>query len=108
VVEESHHVFRPFRFSWLAMGLTDEAAWYATLANAAAWRGGRPGSLDKGGMKTPEALKYYSLSLESISKRLRQAPGESDLEGLIVAVAGLICHDVGPLIKTVFAIQSRC
>ncbi|KAK6087566.1 hypothetical protein SCUP234_01724 [Seiridium cupressi] len=44
LVEESRYVFRPFRFSWLTMGLTDEAAWYITLANAAAWRGETPGS----------------------------------------------------------------
>ncbi|KAK9771254.1 hypothetical protein SCAR479_12119 [Seiridium cardinale] len=94
LVEESRYVFRPFRFSWLTMGLTDEAAWYITLANAAAWRGETPGSQRNDHNRSDEeVVRYYSMSLESISKRLQHITKESDSDGLIVAIAGCICHD---------------
>jgi hypothetical protein len=94
VVEEARYVFRPFRFPWLAMSLADEAAWYVTLANAAAWRGGEFGAPKKDARYNSEALSYYTRSLELIGKRLGTAVEKKGIEELIVAVMGCICHDV--------------
>lgn len=93
LIEESRYVFRPFRFLWLSLAVTDEAAWYITLANSAAWRDGDWGAMTKDISSSAEALTYYSKSLKSISERLKHVPEDSDLEGLIVAIAGCICHD---------------
>ncbi|KAI0600082.1 hypothetical protein F4775DRAFT_590805 [Biscogniauxia sp. FL1348] len=90
---EARANYRPFRFPWMSMGLSDPAAWHITMANAVLFRGMRPG----GGAKPDydsslEAMKWYTRSLESITRRLAD-PAESSGEGLIVAVAGFICHD---------------
>ncbi|KAI1381848.1 hypothetical protein F4677DRAFT_5975 [Hypoxylon crocopeplum] len=92
MVNEARATYRPFRFPWLSMGLSDAAAWYITMANAVILRTSEPGSKKREFSSNPEALKWYTLSLASTTKRLAD-PAESDSEGLIVAVTGYICHD---------------
>ncbi|KAI1876853.1 uncharacterized protein JN550_000925 [Neoarthrinium moseri] len=92
MIEEARHVYRPFRFAWLSVGLTDAASWNITLANAALFRSRGLGAEVTEYTESQEALKYYTLSLESISKRL-QDPEEVGSEGLVIAVTGFICHD---------------
>lgn len=93
MVEEARYVYRPFRFLWLGLSVTNEAAWYITLANSAAWRAGDWGAMVKDIQGNPEALSYYSKSLNRIGERLKDVSDDGDLEGLIVAIAGCICHD---------------
>lgn len=92
VVDEARTTYRPFRFPWLTMGLSDIAAWHITLANAIIYRGLKPGE-KKSEFTDVEAVKWYTLSLASITKRLAD-PAESNSEGLIIAVTGFVCHDV--------------
>jgi hypothetical protein len=75
------------------MGLSDAAAWHITMANAVIFRSMKPGDLKPEFFTNTEAMKWYTLSLKSISKRLAD-PTERNKEGLIVAIAGFICHDV--------------
>ncbi|KAI1487904.1 hypothetical protein F5X96DRAFT_647913 [Biscogniauxia mediterranea] len=89
---EARANYRPFRFPWMSMGLSDPAAWHITMANAVLFRGMRPGSAKPDYNSSLEAMKWYTRSLESITRRLAD-PAESGGEGLIVAVAGFICHD---------------
>ncbi|CAJ2512400.1 Uu.00g054150.m01.CDS01 [Anthostomella pinea] len=90
---EARATYIPFRFPWLSMGLSDPAAWHITMANAVLLRNMAPGSSRKPEFNSNvEAMKWYTLSLGSISKRLAD-PSEKDSEGLVTAVAGFICHD---------------
>ncbi|KAI1462135.1 hypothetical protein F4805DRAFT_194889 [Annulohypoxylon moriforme] len=91
IVDEARNTYRPFRFPWLTMGLSDIAAWHITLANAVIYRGLKPGE-KKTEFTDLEALKWYTLSLASITKRLAD-PAESNSEGLVIAVTGFVCHD---------------
>ncbi|KAI1209836.1 uncharacterized protein F4807DRAFT_75504 [Annulohypoxylon truncatum] len=91
IVDEARTTYRPFRFPWLTMGLSDIAAWHITLANAVIYRGLKPGE-KKTEITSLEAMKWYTLSLASITKRLAD-PVESNSEGLIIAVTGFACHD---------------
>ncbi|KAI1114439.1 hypothetical protein F5Y14DRAFT_414231 [Nemania sp. NC0429] len=83
-----------FGARWLSIGQTDAAAWYITLANAVLYRKLNQGfRFPKPEFKSdPEAMKWYTLSLRSVSKRLAD-PKESRREGLVTAIAGFICHD---------------
>jgi hypothetical protein len=83
VVEEARYVYRPFRFLWLGLSVTNEAAWYITLANSAAWRAGDWGAMVKDIQGNPEALSYYSKSLNRIGERLKDVSDDGDLEGLV-------------------------
>ncbi|KAI0013034.1 hypothetical protein F4779DRAFT_625482 [Xylariaceae sp. FL0662B] len=92
MVEEARSVYRPFRFPWLSMGLSDASAWYITLANAELLRNAEPGLKKLEFSSNVEATKWYTLSLASIIKRLAD-PAERGSEGLSIAVVGSICHD---------------
>ncbi|KAI8632469.1 hypothetical protein F5Y19DRAFT_492294 [Xylariaceae sp. FL1651] len=90
---EARNSYHPFRFPWLSIGLSDSAAWYITLANAVLFKTMKPDETVKPEFSTnTEAMKWYTLSLESISKRLSD-PKERSKEGLIIAISGFICHD---------------
>ncbi|KAI0175834.1 hypothetical protein GGR52DRAFT_331807 [Hypoxylon sp. FL1284] len=91
MVEEARITYRPFRFPWLSMGLSDAASWYITLANAALYRA-NPGKQKTEFTYCPEAMKWYTKSLGSVTKRLEN-PAASDTEGLVIAVTGFVCHD---------------
>ncbi|KAI8962323.1 hypothetical protein F5Y11DRAFT_357055 [Daldinia sp. FL1419] len=94
IVNEAKSHYRPFRFTWLTMGLSDTAAWHITLANAASYQKAskQPPGFSAEYSCSIEAMKWYTLSLASITKRLAD-PNEKDSEGLIVAITGFICHD---------------
>ncbi|KAI1804953.1 hypothetical protein F4811DRAFT_570589 [Daldinia bambusicola] len=92
IVDEAKSHYRPFRFTWLTMGLSDTAAWQITLANAASYRKASQDSVTAEYSCSVEAMKWYTLSLASITKRLAD-PNETDSEGLIVAITGFVCHD---------------
>ncbi|KAI0120350.1 hypothetical protein F4776DRAFT_250953 [Hypoxylon sp. NC0597] len=96
LVDEAQSTYRPFRFPWITMGLSDSSAFYITLANAALYRGIKTdpqAQKQKPEFNTNvEAMKWYTLSLASITKRLAN-PAESDSEGLVIAVTGFVCHD---------------
>ncbi|KAI1143106.1 hypothetical protein F5Y05DRAFT_142731 [Hypoxylon sp. FL0543] len=96
LVEEAQSTYRPFRFPWITMGLSDSAALHITLANAALFRGLKA---DPQALKqkpefsiNPDAMKWYTLSLASITQRLAD-PAERASEGLVIAVTGFVCHD---------------
>ncbi|KAI1779672.1 hypothetical protein F4818DRAFT_149031 [Hypoxylon cercidicola] len=92
MVDEARAYYRPFRFPWLSMGLSDAAAWHITLANAALFRSD-PCKKKKGEFTSSvEAMKWYTMSLASVTKRLAD-PVASDSEGLVIAVTGFVCHD---------------
>ncbi|KAI1757326.1 hypothetical protein F4782DRAFT_548223 [Xylaria castorea] len=84
--------YRPFGFTWLAIGMSDAGAWYITLANAVLFKNMKPGEAKPEYSTNPEAMKWYTLSLQSISKRLAD-PKEEGKQGLITAIAGFVCHD---------------
>ncbi|KAI1079133.1 hypothetical protein F5B20DRAFT_545050 [Whalleya microplaca] len=92
MVEDARSVYKPFRFPWLSMGLSDSAAWQITLANAELFRNSESGARKPEFNTNVEAMKWYTLSLASISKRLADA-FEDGSEGLVVAVTGFLCHD---------------
>lgn len=74
------------------MGLSDPASWHITLANAALYRT-NPGMKKTEFAASSEAVKWYTMSLTSVTKRLAD-PTTSDSEGLVIAVTGFVCHDV--------------
>lgn len=83
---------RAFGARWLSIGQADAAAWYITLANAVIYRKMKPGCAKPEFNTDTEAMKWYTKSLNSVSKRLAD-PKESGKEGLATAIAGFICHD---------------
>ncbi|RYP13128.1 hypothetical protein DL767_010887 [Monosporascus sp. MG133] len=74
------------------MALSDPAAWYITLANAAWHRSRKYKAEESDFAPGQEVMKYYRLSLQSIARRLADPTKRND-EGLVVAIAGLICHN---------------
>ncbi|KAH9883630.1 hypothetical protein F4778DRAFT_766044 [Xylariomycetidae sp. FL2044] len=92
IFAEARDNYAPFRFPWLTMGLSDPAAWHITMANVVLYRKARTMLQKKEYVTSPEAMKWYTLSLESITRRLA-SPTEAYTEGLAVAVAGFVCHD---------------
>ncbi|KAI1409191.1 hypothetical protein F5Y13DRAFT_170982 [Hypoxylon sp. FL1857] len=96
LVTEAQTTYRPFRFPWITMGLSDASAFHITLANAALYRGIKTdphAQKHKPEFNTnDEAMKWYTLSLASITRRLAD-PAERDSEGLVIAVTGFVCHD---------------
>ncbi|KAI1310427.1 hypothetical protein F5Y03DRAFT_39190 [Xylaria venustula] len=89
---EAYSSYLPFRVPWLSVGLADSAAWYITLANTVLFRKMKPGDAKPEYNTDVEAMKWYTLSLQSISKRLAD-PSERDKQGLMGAITGFICHD---------------
>ncbi|KAI1356258.1 hypothetical protein F5Y01DRAFT_266816 [Xylaria sp. FL0043] len=89
---EARKSYLPFRIPWLSVGLSDPAAWYITLANTELFKKMRPGDVKPEYSTDTEAMKWYTLSLQSISRRLADT-SERDKEGLMGAIVGFICHD---------------
>ncbi|KAI0442558.1 hypothetical protein F4803DRAFT_518934 [Xylaria telfairii] len=90
---QARNSYRPFGFPWLAIGLSDAAAWYITLANAVVSRSMKLGDAKPEFYTNTEAMRWYTLSLQSISKRLADPKTCSNKEGLVAAITGFICHD---------------
>ncbi|KAI1131337.1 hypothetical protein F5Y10DRAFT_233893 [Nemania abortiva] len=84
--------YRPFGLPWLNIGLADAAAWYITLANAELFKEMRSGDAKPEFNTNTAAMRWYTMSLGSISKRLAD-PNETNKQGLIAAITGFICHD---------------
>ncbi|KAI0200008.1 hypothetical protein F4808DRAFT_174180 [Astrocystis sublimbata] len=85
--------YRPFGYVWLStIGLSDAAACYITLANAVLYKNMKPGDAKPEFSTSVEAMKWYTLSLQSIAKRLA-SPNDGSTQGLITAISGFICHD---------------
>ncbi|KAI0966276.1 hypothetical protein F4678DRAFT_449742 [Xylaria arbuscula] len=89
---EAYRIYLPFRVPWLSIGLADSAAWYITLANTVLFRKMKPGDVKPEYNTDVEAMKWYTLSLQSISRRLAD-PSERDKQGLMGAIIGFVCHD---------------
>ncbi|KAI1336931.1 hypothetical protein F5Y15DRAFT_191342 [Xylariaceae sp. FL0016] len=89
---EAKSNYRPFRSSWLSMGLSDPAAWHITMANAVLFRKVTLRGRKPGFDADAEAMKWYEQSLETITRRLADSE-QNGGEGLVIAVVGLLCHD---------------
>ena len=70
--------------------MSDESAFQITVANAAMIYGAD--AVHKPS-ETAESMNYYSMSLQSVNKRL-QDPMDGISEGVIGTVIGFACHDV--------------
>lgn len=92
IFAEAASSYRPFRRPWLALGLRDAAAWYITLAYGAISREVKPGFEELDSTLTERGAKWYSLGIQSISRRLED-PRQRSNEGVISAVTGFVCHD---------------
>jgi hypothetical protein len=71
--------------------MSDTSTFQLTVANAAVVYAAGAGDKFR---ETPESLKHYNMSVRSVNKRL-QDPVDGISEGLIGAVIGFACHDVG-------------
>ncbi|KAI1266084.1 hypothetical protein F5Y18DRAFT_36616 [Xylariaceae sp. FL1019] len=91
LLSEAQATYRPFRVPWLTMGMSDSAAFYITLANAELFKGMKPGEMKPDYTTSEKAMKWYTKSLKMVSQRLIDP--ENHDEGLLVAIAGHICHD---------------
>ncbi|KAK5624572.1 hypothetical protein RRF57_000288 [Xylaria bambusicola] len=76
----------PFLFPWLSIGIVDAAACTVRLQNLKLGKGNPKFDTDT------EAMKLYTLSLQSVSERLAD-PSERGNEGLLAAITGIICYD---------------
>jgi hypothetical protein len=75
--------------------MSDKSAFHLTMANAAMFFGKEIGCTNA---ETAESMKYYTISLRSINKRLLD-PIDSISEGVMGTVLGFVCHDVSLLVK---------
>ncbi|KAL7944227.1 hypothetical protein V8C42DRAFT_326196 [Trichoderma barbatum] len=90
---EADYVYRPFRISWVQIGLSDTTAFDLWLAQAIVIRDGVV--LDKSNqeyLSNFEANKYYSKSLSRLSHRLSNRE-ECVSSGVIATIMGFICID---------------
>ncbi|KAI0433600.1 hypothetical protein F5Y09DRAFT_52117 [Xylaria sp. FL1042] len=89
---EARKTYLPLRIPWLSVGMSDPAAWHITVANTELFRKMKPGDVKPEYNTDMDALKWYTMSLQSISRRLVD-PNERGKEGLMGAIVGFICHD---------------
>lgn len=80
---------------WFTISMSDASAFQLTVANAAVVYAAGDGDRLR---ETPESLKHYNMAVQSVNRRL-QDPIDSVSEGLIGAVLGFACHDVGFTVK---------
>lgn len=95
---EADYVYRPFRTSWVQIGLSDPTAFDLWLAQAIVIRGRAvhediTSCPDVEYLSNPEANKYYSRSLNQLSRRLSSRE-ECVSMGVIAIIMGFICIDV--------------
>ncbi|KAI0147608.1 hypothetical protein GGR57DRAFT_476136 [Xylariaceae sp. FL1272] len=91
LLSEAQATYRPFRIPWLTMGMSDSAAFCITLANAELLKDTKPGEIRPDYPTNEKAMKWYTKSLGMVSQRVLD-PKKHD-EGLLVAIAGHVCHD---------------
>ncbi|KAL7810888.1 hypothetical protein V8C26DRAFT_437736 [Trichoderma gracile] len=94
---EADYVYRPFRISWVQIGLSDATAFNLWLAQAVVIRDGvlhedRAASSDTEYLTGSEANRYYSKSLTQLSHRLSNRE-ECISSGVIATIMGFICID---------------
>ncbi|KAJ4859258.1 fungal specific transcription factor domain-containing protein [Trichoderma breve] len=94
---EADYVYRPFRTSWVQIGLSDPTAFDLWLAQAIVIRGRTvPEDItscpDVEYLSNPEANKYYSRSLTQLSHRLSSRE-ECVSIGVVAIIMGFICID---------------
>jgi hypothetical protein len=91
-------VYRPFRSSWLRIGLSDRVAFDLWLAQAVVIRNGlvhksNKFAYDELFADTSEANSYYCKSLHQLTIRLNDRE-DCISEGVIATIMGFICVDV--------------
>ncbi|KAL6880844.1 hypothetical protein J3F83DRAFT_720033 [Trichoderma novae-zelandiae] len=94
---EADYVYRPFRISWVQIGLSDATAFNLWLAQAIVIRNGClheavAASSNTEYLTNSEANKYYSKSLAQLSHRLSNRE-ECVSSGVIATIMGFICID---------------
>ncbi|KAL7937300.1 hypothetical protein V8C35DRAFT_292129 [Trichoderma chlorosporum] len=94
---EAEYVYRPFRISWVQIGLSDASAFDLWLAQAivirdAAAHENITACPDSGYLSNSEANTYYSKSLSKLSRRLNHRE-ECVSIGVIATILGFICID---------------
>ena len=82
---------RSIRMLWITIGMLDRDAFNITMANAANFLASSQGL---GYVETTESTHFYTITVQAVSKRLA-TPSESTTDGLIGAILGLACLDVG-------------
>jgi hypothetical protein len=87
--------YRPLVEMWMTTSMSDISAFQITVANAALYYAAGAGDRLQ---ETPESLMHYNMSVQSVNRRL-QDPVDGVSEGLIGAVIGFACHDVGSTAK---------
>lgn len=99
MTSDRDYVFRPFRTVWFSMALTDASAVLVALANAAMFLDQRQRAHTYRYETSAECLTYYGQCVQQVTRRLGDVR-ENLSEGVITAILGLICHDVGvPLLQ---------
>jgi hypothetical protein len=95
VTAEADYVYRPFRISWIQIGLSDITAFDLWLAQAAVIRNGliHQNSPCVDYLDSSEALKYYCKSLNQLAHRLNSREDCVSI-GVIATIMGFICVDV--------------
>lgn len=98
VAAEADYVYRPFRTSWVQIGLSDATAFDLWLAQAIVIRdlAAQEDNTSCPGMEylnNPEANKYYGRCLNQLSHRLSSRE-ECVSIGVIATIMGFICIDV--------------
>ncbi|KAL7963789.1 hypothetical protein V8C34DRAFT_266572 [Trichoderma compactum] len=94
---EADYVYRPFRTSWVQIGLSDATAFDLWLAQAIVIRDrtAQEDTTPRPGMEylnNPEANKYYSRCLNQLSHRLSSREERVSI-GVIATIMGFICID---------------
>ncbi|OTA00395.1 hypothetical protein A9Z42_0087570 [Trichoderma parareesei] len=94
---EADYVYRPFRISWVQIGLSDATAFNLWLAQIVVIRSGvsheeKAASSEIEYLVNPEANRYYSKSLTQLSHRLSNRQ-ECISSGVIATIMGFICID---------------
>lgn len=95
---EADFVYRPFRSSWLRIGLSDRVAFDLWLAQAVVIRNGlvhknNAIAYNELFADTSEASSYYCKSLHQLTLRLNDRE-DCISEGVIATIMGFICVDV--------------
>lgn len=95
---EADYVYRPFRISWVQIGLSDTTAFDLWLAQAIVIRDnvahkGIAVSCNAEYLNNSEANTYYRKSLSQLSHRLSNRK-ECVSSGVIATIMGFICIDV--------------
>lgn len=110
---EADYVYRPFRVSWIQIGLSDTTAFHLWLAQAVVIRNSLVDqnflavSPCADYLDNSEALKYYCKSLNQLAHRLNSREDCVSI-GVIATIMGFICVDVRRFLATSsFTSESR-